>query len=115
MDKISDLKTDLPHMLPTEKAFAAAVDALTIQKDTQVHPYFLLQHSQQWMKAVIALPYIAVLNASLKSLSAAKSMHFLVFCRWWCMIAVASSAPPVSGGLSAPLDMTSAAQTLDTG
>ncbi len=36
VDKISDPDTDLPHMLPTEQAFAAAADVLGIHKDTQV-------------------------------------------------------------------------------
>ena len=36
VDKISDLNSDLPHMLPTEEAFAAAADALGIERDTQV-------------------------------------------------------------------------------
>lgn len=39
VDKISERDTDLPHMLPTEEAFAAAADILGIQKDTQVVVY----------------------------------------------------------------------------
>ncbi|KAK9918008.1 hypothetical protein WJX75_000492 [Coccomyxa subellipsoidea] len=39
VDKISDLNSDLPHMLPTEEAFAAAADALGIERDTQVVIY----------------------------------------------------------------------------
>ena len=36
LDRISDPNTDLPHMLPSEKAFAAAADALGISADDQV-------------------------------------------------------------------------------
>ncbi|EIE18910.1 rhodanese domain-containing protein [Coccomyxa subellipsoidea C-169] len=39
VDKISDQNTDLPHMLPAEEAFAAAADALGIDRDTQVVIY----------------------------------------------------------------------------
>ncbi|CAL8463926.1 g3461 [Coccomyxa elongata] len=39
VDKISDPDTDLPHMLPTEQAFAAAADVLGIHKDTEVVVY----------------------------------------------------------------------------
>ncbi|CAK0786382.1 hypothetical protein CVIRNUC_009595 [Coccomyxa viridis] len=39
LDRISDPNTDLPHMLPSEKAFAAAADALGISADDQVVIY----------------------------------------------------------------------------
>ena len=35
MDRVSDPSTDLPHMLPSEGAFAAAADALGVTRDTQ--------------------------------------------------------------------------------
>ena len=39
MDNIADKSTSLPHMLPTEQAFAAAADALGIGNSTQVVVY----------------------------------------------------------------------------
>ena len=39
MDRVSDPSTDLPHMLPSEGAFAAAADALDITRDTQVRAH----------------------------------------------------------------------------
>ncbi|CAL5226222.1 g9064 [Coccomyxa viridis] len=39
VDKISDPNTDLPHMLPSAAAFAAAADALNISADDQVVLY----------------------------------------------------------------------------
>jgi len=36
VDRISDPNTDLPHMLPSAGAFAAAADALGISPDEQV-------------------------------------------------------------------------------
>ena len=39
MDNIADKSSTLPHMLPTEAAFAAAADALGITSDTQVVVY----------------------------------------------------------------------------
>lgn len=39
MDNIADKSSRLPHMLPTEAAFAAAADALGVTNDTQVVVY----------------------------------------------------------------------------
>lgn len=39
IDGVCDPKTDLPHMLPTEEAFAAAADALGITNDDAVVVY----------------------------------------------------------------------------
>lgn len=39
MDNIADKSSSLPHMLPTEQAFAAAADALGIANSTQVVVY----------------------------------------------------------------------------
>ena len=36
MDAVSDTASDLPHMLPRPKTFAAAADALGISNDSQV-------------------------------------------------------------------------------
>jgi len=36
LDRVSASDTDLPHMLPSVQAFAAAVDALRIKQETQV-------------------------------------------------------------------------------
>ena len=44
VDKISDPNTDLPHMLPSAAAFAAAADALGISADDQVVCLLLLRH-----------------------------------------------------------------------
>lgn len=37
--KIADTTSDLPHMLPSEDAFAAAADALGVQNDSQIVLY----------------------------------------------------------------------------
>lgn len=39
MDNIADKSSGLPHMLPSEQAFAAAADALGITNDTHVVVY----------------------------------------------------------------------------
>lgn len=39
LDEIADTSTDLPHMLPSEQAFAAAMDALEITDDSAVVVY----------------------------------------------------------------------------
>ncbi|KAJ4798696.1 Sulfurtransferase [Rhynchospora pubera] len=39
VDNISDLNTDLPHMLPSEEAFASAVTALGITNDDKIVVY----------------------------------------------------------------------------
>ncbi len=39
LNGIADHSTDLPHMLPTEAQFAAAMDALGIQNDSTVVVY----------------------------------------------------------------------------
>ena len=39
MDNIADKSSSLPHMLPSEQAFAAAADCLGIGNDTQVVVY----------------------------------------------------------------------------
>ena len=39
MDSIADKNSSLPHMLPSEQAFAAAADCLGISNDTQVVVY----------------------------------------------------------------------------
>lgn len=39
MDNIADKSSSLPHMLPSEQAFAAAADCLGIANDTQVVVY----------------------------------------------------------------------------
>lgn len=39
MDNIADKGSNLPHMLPSEEAFAAAADCLDIGNDTQVVVY----------------------------------------------------------------------------
>ena len=39
MDNIADKSSGLPHMLPSEQAFAAAADALGIANSTQVVVY----------------------------------------------------------------------------
>ena len=39
MDQVADTSTDLPHMLPSERALAAAADALNIKNDSTVVVY----------------------------------------------------------------------------
>jgi len=39
MDKVADASSDLPHMLPIDGVFAAAVDSLGIRKDDTVVVY----------------------------------------------------------------------------
>ena len=39
IDKVADTATSLPHMLPAEPQFAAAMDSLSISNDSQVVIY----------------------------------------------------------------------------
>ena len=39
IDKVADTSTDLPHMLPSEIAFAAAADALGVTNESTVVVY----------------------------------------------------------------------------
>ena len=43
VDRVSDPNTDLPHMLPSAGAFAAAADALGISADEHVTPFTAIE------------------------------------------------------------------------
>ncbi len=53
VDKISDPNTDLPHMLPSAAAFAAAADALNISADDQVN---FLAATLAWLGLINSAP-----------------------------------------------------------
>lgn len=75
IDAISDKTVDLPHMLPTPEAFAAAAGALGLRREATVVVYDALGIFSAprvwWTLRVMGFPDVAVLDGGLKAWRAA--------------------------------------------
>lgn len=71
IDAIADRSVDLPHMLPTPEAFAAAVGALGIGNDSEIIVYdnngFLASARVWWMFRVFGHDRVRVLDGGLNA------------------------------------------------